>query len=284
MREAYIISVPGTWETKDSPNPLPPTGMTALVHREFGELTASIRHDWHVTNWSVPYTSGYGDKASYESSVAKGRRNLRSMLKAVPPGAPIFLVGYSQGATIAGDVFMEWVLGDDMDLTAFDIVAYYGISDPRRNHNQIIGTDPGGQGITGPRGDFRWAHNRVYQFCAPGDIIASSDPGTDLFQEISVFTNRFWVGDVRGWIGYSLAVLNSASFQKKIRDEYGYRGLGGLLRFRSKFRRTVDRGIKYITSNVHTSYGKYKIGKKTVPEWIAADIWSKLQAQEPEES
>ncbi|UTN91208.1 lysin B [Gordonia phage PokyPuppy] len=282
MREVFIISVPGTWETRDATKPMPPTGMTALVHREFGELMAGERHDWHVTNWSVPYTSGYGDKASYESSVAKGKRNLKSMLKAVPPGALIFLVGYSQGATIAGDVFLEWVQNSEgLSMDDLEIEAYYGISDPRRNPGEIIGPDPGGQGITGARGDFRWASRRVYQFCAPGDIIASSDPGTDLFQEISVFTNRFWVGDVLGWVGYSLSILGSPSFQKRVRDEYGYKGVAGYLSFRSKLRRTVDRGINYLRSNVHTSYGKYKVGKRTVPEWIANDIARKLSEMEP---
>ncbi|WVX87725.1 lysin B [Gordonia phage PierreThree] len=285
MREAYLILVPGTSETHDAPNPLPPTGMTKLISSALGRLMENNR-DWAITHWSVPYTSGYGDKASYESSVHKGVTNLRKMLRAIPPNIPVFIVGYSQGATIGGDVFMEWVLDSHPDPELDNnLIAYYGISDPRRNHNdKVIGPDPGGQGITGPRGDWRWARGRVFQFCALGDIIASSDPGLDLFQEISVFTNKFWVGDVLGWVGYSLSVLNSASFQKKIRDEYGYNGVTGYLRFRSKLRRTIDRGIKYITSNVHTSYGRYIVDGKTVPEWIAADIAHKLMEMEPKES
>ncbi|AVD99559.1 lysin B [Gordonia phage Boneham] len=283
MREAYLILVPGTSETHDASHPLQPTGMTKLISTALGHHLAT-KPEWAVTRWSVPYTSGYGDKASYVSSVHKGVTNLRKMLRAIPADVPVFIVGYSQGATIAGDVFMEWVLDGHADPEIDNnLVAYYGISDPRRNHGEIVGTDPGGQGITGERGDWRWARNRVYQFCAPGDIIASSDPGLDLFQEISVFTNRFWVGDVLGWIGYSLSVLGSASFQQKIRDEYGYKGLGGYLRFRSKLRRTIDRGVKYITSNVHTSYGKYKVDGVTVPEWIANDIARKLSALEPKE-
>ncbi|WGH19732.1 lysin B [Gordonia phage Lizzo] len=284
MREAYLILVPGTSETHDAPSPLPPTGMTKLISSALGRLMETD-HEWAITHWSVPYTSGYGDKASYESSVHKGVTNLRKMLRAIPPNVPVFIVGYSQGATIGGDVFMEWVLDSHPDPELDNnLVSYYGISDPRRNHNdKVVGPDPGGQGITGERGDWRWARGRVFQFCAPGDIIASSDPGLDLFQEISVFTNKFWVGDVLGWVGYSLSVLNSASFQKKIRDEYGYKGLGGYLRFRSKLKRTIDRGIKYITSNVHTSYGKYKVDGVTVPEWIANDIARKLADMEPKE-
>lgn len=264
MTTAYVILVPGTSETHDADAPLPPVGMTKLVT----DLLPAKIGDADLVFMSVPYTSGYGDKASYLNSVNNGKKNLKKILGALPFGSLIFLVGYSQGCTIAGDI--------TRDMPEY-VNAYYGISDPRRNHSDIVGTDPGGCGITGERGPWGKVAGMVYQFCAPGDIIASSDPRTDIFQEASRFTNKFWVGDVIGWIGYTLSVLQSSEFQKKVRDEYGYKGLFGWLEFGTKLKNTLRRGTQYLLSGVHTSYGSYKVEGKTVPRWIADDIAKKIQ-------
>ena len=275
MTTAYVLLVPGTSETHDADKPLPPVGMTALVSDRLPTKVGDI----DIVCWSVPYTSGYGDKASYLDSVNNGKKNLRRILRLLPVDSLVFLVGYSQGCTIAGDITRDWGIEAIIPPPTAPqaITAYYGISDPRRNGSDIVGPDPGGCGITGERGPWGKAVGRIYQFCAPGDIIASSDPRTDLFMEASKFTNKFWVGDVLGWIGYTLGVLNSKEFQTKLRLEYGYKGLFGWLEFGSKLKRTIERGSRYLISNVHTSYGSYKVDGKVVPHWIASDILSKIK-------
>lgn len=265
----YVICVPGTSETYEASKPLPPRGMTKLVTDLLGD---------EVISMSVPYTSGYGDKASYRNSVNNGKKNLVKILLSLPPGSRVYLVGYSQGATIAGDIMRDWGVHSSLghgELKDLNITAYYGIADPRRRHADIVGFNPGGCGITGERQwPSDWVADRVHQFCAPGDIIAAADPNADLFMEASEFTNEFWIGDVVGWIGYVLAVLNTKEFQDKLKKNYP--GIRGYFRFKTKFATTLNRGFMYLATQVHTQYGNYKPGgltnNKTVPQLIAEDI------------
>lgn len=262
----YAICVPGTSETHDASGTLPPTGMTKLVT---DKLPTSIK------SFSVPYTAGYGDKASYLNSVNNGKANLRKILSMLNPSDTVYLICYSQGCTIGGDIVRDVALGS---IPSPKIVAYYGISDPRRNHSDITGTDPGGAGITGERGPWpKTMTTKVYQFCAPGDIIASSEPDKDLFLDISKFTNHFWVGDTMGWVAYCIAVLNSSAFQKQLRTEYGFKGIGGWLEFSKRARRTIELGTQYLISQVHVKYGSYRVNGKYLPYWIADDIIGKTQ-------
>lgn len=259
----YVLCVPGTSETHDAVGTLPPIGMTKLVTDLLPKKIGS--HD--VQCLSIPYISGYGDRASYLTSVKNGKSNLRQVIWALPEDSIIFIIGYSQGGTIGGD------LTRDCALEGKRIVAYFGIADPRRNHADIVGPDPGGCGITGERVPWPQGHGAIYQFCAPGDIIASSDPKTDLFMEASKFTNHFWVGDTIGWIGYCLALLNNSDFQKQLRKEYGYKGVFGWLEFGTRLRKTIERGTQYLLSQVHVKYGEYKVkSDQTVHEYIANQI------------
>lgn len=268
--KAYVICVPGTSETHEAPEVLPPLGLTKSVT----DLLPDKIGDTYIYKMSIPYTSGYGDKASYLNSVNNGKEFLTKLLiqlKDQDPDALIFLVGYSQGATIAGDITRDWGLG----LNAIpEVTAYYGIADPRRNRGDLVGPPVEGCGITGERGHSGKAADRFFQFCAPGDIIASSDPDKDLFMEASEFTNQFWVGDVISWIGFTIGTLADPEFQDRLRKNYS--GITGWFKFNSKLARTFDRGFNYIKSNVHTKYATYNLGAQgcgmTVPEWIADDI------------
>lgn len=275
--KAYVICVPGTWETRDAKSPLPPTGMTKLITDMLPERIG----EYEVESMSVPYTSGYGDRASYLNSVNNGKNNLRKILTAIQedqPNALVFLVGYSQGATIAGDIIRDWGVGLEAAASfgGLEIAAYYGLSDPRRNDEDFfVGPYVSGYGITGERGYMGTAEDRVFQFCAPGDIIASSDPATDLFLEASEYTNRFWVGDVASWIGYVFTRLSDPKVQSDLRRNYP--GILGFFKFNKKLHRTLDRGLYYITSQVHTKYPSYVVeknvnGNKTAIKWIADHI------------
>ncbi|QSL99692.1 lysin B [Gordonia phage Austin] len=290
-KRAYVICVPGTSETREALSPLPPVGFTKTIT----DKLPPVAFGYEITSMSVPYTSAYGDKASYSNSVKNGEKNLRKILKSIDssdPNALVFLIGYSQGATIAGNIMQEWGLETLTERLESQLPhymeAYYGIADPRRNSGDIVGPDPGGFGITGQRGASGRASDRMFQFCAPADIIASSNPEEDLFMEASQFTNEFWIGDVASWVGFTFARLTDPAFQKQLRKNYP--GLLGWFRFNKKLQRTLDRGLYYMTSQVHVKYGSYRLGSKsgqgpTVPEFIKDDILRNLKLhQEAEDS
>lgn len=277
-RKAYVFLVPGTWETKDSPNPLPPTGMTKLVADRIPAEIDGIG----VECLSVPYTSGYGDRASYLNSVNNGKRNLTAMMKATPDNSIRFVVGYSQGGTIGGDVVRDWgVTANTPYLVPGEIHSYYGIADPRRNRaDWTLGADPGGCGITGERGQWGDAQRIVHQFARAGDIICTADPNTDFFMEASKFTNKFWVGDPITWLGFTLATIQSPDFQRSLKEKYS--GLMGFLSFNRKLRRTIELGIPYLQSGIHGCYGGWApegSGVDTCTNWIAADIVKKIEKE-----
>lgn len=286
MATVYVICVPGTSETRESDKPQAPLGMIKTITDKLPKTIGNTPTLVTIECLSVPYTSGYGDRASYTKSVLNGKKNLQKILDILPEGAFVVLIGYSQGAAIAGDFARHWGLHrGDSDGPKWNLLAYYGLADPKRNHGDIVGPDPGGHGILGERGKSGLAQEMTYQFCAPGDIIASSDPNLDLFEEASVFTNEFWIGDVISWISFTLVWLGNKENQKNLRKQYG--GIAGWFKFGSKLKRTLERGAYYIGSQVHTRYATYRLGGTvwgfpgdmgpTVPQWVSQDIIKKVR-------
>ncbi|QLY30843.1 PE-PPE domain-containing protein [Nocardia huaxiensis] len=120
----------------------------------------------------VPYPADYGTHVSYAESLAAGRKALVEAIESTPNR--VVLAGYSQGATIAGDVAAD--IGKGL-FPHLDVIACALIADPLRPAGQCIDQDPGGYGIAGQR----WIpYIPTYWAAAEGDPITSLPPGNAL--------------------------------------------------------------------------------------------------------
>jgi hypothetical protein len=152
--------------------------------------------------YTVPYTAQFhnpfsADKQmSYNDSRAEGTRAAVDAMTRMNNRCPLtsyVLVGFSQGAVIAGDIASD--IGNGRGPVDEDLVLGVTlIADGRRQDGvgKVVGTDPPGQGaeitlhevptlsalglaMTGPRpGGFGALNDRVNEICAPGDLICSA--------------------------------------------------------------------------------------------------------------
>lgn len=144
----------------------------------------------------VPYPAAYGVGMSYAESVAAGRVALTSAIRATPNR--VVCGGYSQGASIAGDIAAEIVRGEWPGL---EIDACALIADPRRPRatglpNQFVTAR--GWGVSGER-----PHPGVptYWAAAPGDPISALPEGNPL-RSVADLTEWFSIGtpeDAQRW-------------------------------------------------------------------------------------
>jgi len=133
---------------------------------------------------------------SYNDSRAEGYETTKRVLAEMADRCPLtsyVLIGFSQGAVIAGDIASD--IGNGRGPVDEDLVLGVTlIADGRRQPGvgQDVGPNPPGQGaeitlhevpmldefglaMTGPRpGGFGLLNNRVFQICATGDLICSA--------------------------------------------------------------------------------------------------------------
>lgn len=192
----------------------------------------------------IEYPEQFGTAFSYEESIYIGRRALRRKIGRATE--PYFIVGYSQGAHIAGDVALE--VKDDPNF-----IAIYLISDPKRSSkDKVIGKDPGGCGIFGPRP----IGAKALHFAAPGDFITAN-------------TNAFISNVARYTIGRKHKSYREwfSTFKEAARNRLP----GGSLK------KAIFEVRHYLTTQVHTEYHNYVVEDGlTATQWIAADIIRRL--------
>lgn len=200
--DVQLVAVPGTWESSNQDDPLNPMqfprALLLSVTRPIAEQFGSDR----VQTYTVPYTAQFHNPFSadkqmtYNDSRAEGSRATVQAMTDMNNRCPLtsyVLVGFSQGAVIAGDVANMIGTGSgpvDEDL----VLGVTLIADGRRqDHIGVdIGPDPVGQGteitlaeipmlssmgltMTGPRpGGFGTLDDRTNQICAPGDLICAA--------------------------------------------------------------------------------------------------------------
>lgn len=202
--DVQMISVPGTWESSPQLDPFNPNqfpialllGVTNPVRGQFGTDRLEV--------FTVPYTAQFHNPFSqdgqmtYDDSRAEGFDATVRAMTAMNERCPLtsyVLVGFSQGAVIAGDIASD--IGNGRGPVDEDLVLGVTlIADGRRQTGvgRDIGPSPPGQGaeitlrdvpmldgmglaMTGPRpGGFGMLNDRVNQICAPGDLICSAPP------------------------------------------------------------------------------------------------------------
>ena len=200
--DVEMIAIPGTWESSPTDDPYNPgqfpiallLNVTRAIQGEFGRDRVEV--------YTVPYTAQFhnplsADKQmSYNDSRAEGSGVAARAMAEMNSRCPLtsyVLVGFSQGAVIAGDLASD--IGNGRGPVDEDLVLGVTlIADGRRQPGvgQEVGPNPPGQGaeitlkeiptlsalgltMSGERpGGFGALNNRVNQICAPGDLICAA--------------------------------------------------------------------------------------------------------------
>ena len=197
-----LISIPGTWESSPAQDPFNPTQFPiALLLNVTNPIRGQFGND-RLEVYTVPYTAQFHNPFSadgqmnYNDSRAEGTRNAVKAMTDMNNRCPLtsyVLVGFSQGAVIAGDMASD--IGNGRGPVDADLVLGVTlIADGRRQTGvgKDIGPNPVGQGaeitlnevpmlssmgltMTGPRpGGFGVLNDRVNEICATGDLICSA--------------------------------------------------------------------------------------------------------------
>jgi hypothetical protein len=200
--DVQLISIPGTWESSPQLDPFNPVQFPAalLLH-----VTNPLRQQFspeRLEVFTVPYTAQFHNplssdrQMSYNDSRAEGTRAAVQAMTDMNNRCPLtsyVLIGFSQGAVIAGDIASDVGNGRgpvDQDL----VLGVMLIADGRRQADvgQETGPNAEGQGaeitlhevptlsalgltMSGPRpGGFGMLNDRTYEICARGDLICAA--------------------------------------------------------------------------------------------------------------
>ena len=200
--DVQMISVPGTWESSPALDPFNPVQFPAAL---LLSVTNPIRQQFGTDRlevFTVPYTAQFhnplsADKQmSYDDSRAEGSRAAVKAMTDMNNRCPLtsyVLVGFSQGAVIAGDIASD--IGNGRGPVDEDLVLGVTLIADGRRQDGVgldVGPNPPGQGaeITlqevptligagpdddGPRpGGFGALNNRTNEICARGDLICAA--------------------------------------------------------------------------------------------------------------
>ncbi len=200
--DVQVITVPGTWESSPQDDPLNPTQFpNALLHNVVGQISGQFPAS-RVETYTVPYTAQFhnplsGDtQMSYNQSRTEGSRASVQAMTDMNNKCPLtsyVLMGFSQGAVIAGDIASD--IGNGRGPVDDDLVLGVTlIADGRRQPGvgNDIGPNPPGQGaevtlqevpvlsglgltMTGARpGGFGALNSKTNEICATGDLICAA--------------------------------------------------------------------------------------------------------------
>jgi len=200
--DVQLVDVPGTWESSPQDDPFNPVQFPdALLRRATGAISEQFPSS-RVQTYTVAYTAQFhnplsGDtQMSYNDSRTEGTRATVQALTDMNNKCPLtsyVLMGFSQGAVIAGDIASD--IGNGRGPVDDDLVlGVMLIADGRRQPGvgNDIGPNPPGQGaevtlqevpmlsglgltMTGARpGGFGALNGNSNEICAPGDLICAA--------------------------------------------------------------------------------------------------------------
>jgi len=200
--DVQVISVPGTWESSPQDSPITPTfNPRALLLTVTGPIAQQFGSS-RVASYTVPYTAQFHNpmstdgQMSYNDSRAEGTRGMVQAITDINNKCPLtsyVIIGFSQGAVIAGDIVSD--IGNGRGPIDEDLVLGVTlIADGRREPG--VGKDipptPEGEGaeitlqevpilsgmgltMTGPRpGGFGVLNDKTNEICAQGDLICAA--------------------------------------------------------------------------------------------------------------
>lgn len=200
--DVQLMAIPGTWESSPQDDPLNPTQFpNALLRKVTGPISQQFPSS-RVQTYTVAYTAQFhnplsGDtQMSYNESRAEGTRAAVQAMTDMNSKCPLtsyVLVGFSQGAVVAGDLASD--IGNGRGPVDDDLVLGVTlIADGRRQSGvgNDVGPNPPGQGaeitlqevpmlsglgltMTGARpGGFGALNGKTNEICAPGDLICAA--------------------------------------------------------------------------------------------------------------
>ena len=203
--DVEVLAAPGTWESSPNDDPLAPQSHPRSLLLNVTRPLADEFDPSKVKVWTLPYTAQFrnmnaqGEK-SYDDSRNEGFGRMKEELRATHKACPatsFVLVGFSQGAVIAGDLAGEIgngrgpvpansVLGVSLiadgrqELDKGNLVGAKGIRGTGAEIalNPVSGLIQGivpGATMRGPRPDgFGELNDRVNNYCAPADLICDA--------------------------------------------------------------------------------------------------------------
>lgn len=203
--DVQLLSIPGTWESSVNDDPHNPSvnpnalllNVTRPLSQQFGGDRAEI--------YTLPYPAqfqrpGGPPELTYDDSRAAGTAAAREVLSGMHSECFLtsyILVGFSQGAVIAGDIASEIGNGNG-PVPAENVLGVALVADGRRDPDSAPTVGPSVQGVglevalqgfpfipgatlTGKRnGGFGDLSDRTVQICAPNDGICDAPMLTDL--------------------------------------------------------------------------------------------------------
>lgn len=262
--DVLVLSIPGTWESSAGDDPYRPTAnskslmlrITKALQAEFPAGRADV--------YTVPYVAEFRNptvltdrQQDYNRSRAQGKRRAVAKLTETHERCPLtgyVLMGFSQGAVIAGDIAGDIGNGrGPIPAIDQDLVLGVGlIADGRRVAGQQADVPPSPPGdgaevvlgafgglipgieMTGPRpGGFGTLADRTHSICAAGDLICDSPRVTQPLEAIGKLANaannpvhalyattRYWSSgghSATQWMyGWASKVLRSAPKPKHL--------------------------------------------------------------------
>ena len=200
--DVQLISVPGTWESSPQLDPANPVQFPiALLLNVTNPLRDAFGPE-RLAQYTVPYTAQFHNpfsadgQMSYNDSRKEGMdATVRAItdINARCPLTSFVIVGFSQGAIVAGDLASD--IGNGRGPIDHDLVlGVMLIADGRRQEGvgREVGPNPPGHGaeitlhevpmldglglaMTGPRdGGFGALNDRTNEICASGDLICAA--------------------------------------------------------------------------------------------------------------
>lgn len=218
--DVLTLVIPGTWESKANDDPYNPTANSRSLMLRISSQLQQKFPEARTEVYTVPYKAQFRNptnladrQADYNDSRRQGTGRASNKLKKTYEHCPLtryVLMGFSQGAVIAGDLASNIANGrgpiaaDDQDL----ILGVGLIADGRRQPGgqQDVEPSPAGVGaeialggfgglvpgikMTGARsGGFGDLSDRVYSICAEGDLICDSPTVVDPIKAIGKLAN-----------------------------------------------------------------------------------------------
>ena len=193
--ERYVLAVDGTrgFETLDSIDPESPLAKISARYEAPGTVVEHIRYPAVVV--PMPGTGSSDDfdgidddgAIAYDRSKQIGHQRLRQTITVrhrTCPDSELLVLGYSQGASIAGDVLAEIAADGSVPPDRISGILY---SDPRDTRGvETLFPGPVVPGVTlgGARGEFGRIH--VERICIERDAVCDGrtpDDGKDWFRE-----------------------------------------------------------------------------------------------------
>jgi len=221
--DVQVISFPGTWESSATDNPDRPTfnprslmlQVTNPLDKRYDDLRADVWTVNYAAQFHNPIAVPPDGQMTYQASRQQGTDRAVAKINAVKQKCSrtgFVLMGFSQGATIAGNIAAQIGAGKG-PITADRLLGVGLISDSRRVQGQgkAIGVDPEGEGVEvtfagfsfsgvdlqGKRdGGFGSVNDRVVTICGSNDPICNQPKGgllglaTGLPQVISTITQN----------------------------------------------------------------------------------------------